>query len=118
MTRLVSRASARYYRRPMPERAVILRRTTRLDLVSGDLDTLVPALSPEVLQQLIRHRGPEACASLLVAMTPQQLEAVLDIDLWAAPYAGVDQVFDAARFGEWLESLADAGEAVTARVIG
>ena len=102
----------------MPERVAALRRPTRVDLASRDVHALVPALAPEVLHKLIRHRGPEACASLLVAMTPQQLEAVLDLDLWAAPRAGVDETFDAGRFGEWLESLADAGEAVAAEVIG
>jgi len=50
-------------------------------------------------------------------MTSRQLEAVLDLDLWVAPRPGLDEVFDADRFGEWLESLAEAGESEAALVI-
>jgi hypothetical protein len=46
--------------------------------------------------------------------TPEQLSRVFDLDLWQASRPGVDERFDAARFGTWLQVLLDAGPAVAA----
>jgi hypothetical protein len=77
---------------------------------------VVPRLSPEVLHQLIQHRGLDACGPLVSAATPQQLASVLDLDLWrAAP--GLDDRFDERPFGSWLETLMDEDEAVAVRLL-
>jgi hypothetical protein len=77
----------------------------------------VPQLAPETIHDLIRHRGLDACGDLVAAATPEQLTSVLDLDLWSPARPGLDERFDAARFGEWVEVLIDAGETVAARTI-
>jgi hypothetical protein len=47
--------------------------------------------------------------------TPEQLVRVFDLDLWRAAEPGVDEQFDADRFGIWLEVLMDAGASLAAR---
>src|SRR5215831_3794514 len=81
------------------------------------LAQVVSRLSPDVLHQVIRHHGLDACAALVAAATPQQVTAILDLDLWRPVAAGGTERFDAARFGAWLEALMEEGEAVAARVI-
>src|SRR6476660_7850779 len=68
------------------------------------LAQIVPRLAPEVLHQLIRERGLEACGAFIALSTPEQLAAVLDLDLWQAAPGRNDQ-FDPSRFGTWLEAL-------------
>ena len=85
-------------------------------LDSPHLAQMVPRLAPEVLHQLIRERGLEACASLIAASTPSQLASVLDLDLWQTSPIRDDQ-FDERRFGTWLEALMNEGEAVAVRVV-
>jgi hypothetical protein len=77
----------------------------------------VPQLAPETIHDLIRHRGLEACGDLIAAATPEQLTSVLDLDLWSPARPGLDERFDVARFGEWVEALIDAGETVATRII-
>ena len=74
------------------------------------LARVVPHLAPEALHQLIRHRGLDACGELVVAMTPEQLTSVFDLDLWPHRRPGRDEHFDEDRFGEWLELLTDTGD--------
>src|SRR5437660_8892877 len=81
------------------------------------LPQVVARLSPEVLHQVIRHNGLDACGALVAAATPQQVAAILDLDLWRPAAAGGAEQFDAARFGAWLEALMQEGDAVAARVI-
>ena len=81
------------------------------------LAQVVPRLSADVLHQVIRHHGLDACTALVAAATPQQVTAILDLDLWRPAAAGGTERFDAARFGDWLEALMEEGEAVAARVI-
>jgi hypothetical protein len=81
------------------------------------LAQVVSRLTPEVLHQVIRHHGLEACGALVAAATPQQVTAILDLDLWRPTAAGSTEHFDAARFGEWLEALMEEGNVVAARVI-
>ena len=73
--------------------------------------------SPEALHQLVLHHGVEACTDLIAAATPEQVTAVLDLDLWRPIAPGEDARFDADRFGEWLEALVDADPAVAARIV-
>ena len=49
--------------------------------------------------------------------TPEQLASVLDLDLWRAGQPGRDEQFDAARFGEWIEVLADLDAAASAQTL-
>jgi len=81
------------------------------------LAQVVSRLSPDVLHQVIRHHGIEACGALVAAATPQQVSAILDLDLWRPAAAGGTELFDAPRFGAWLEALMEEGEAVAARII-
>src|SRR5262245_27783386 len=97
-------------------------RTDRADdrlarlLDSPQLVQLVPRLAPEVLHDLIRQRGLEACVPLVAAATPRQLASVLDLDLWR-PTPGGTERFDQRRFVSWLETLMAEGEEVAARVV-
>ena len=86
-------------------------------LDSPDLALVVPQLAPETLHRIIQQHGLEACEDLVVAATPQQLTSLFDLDLWRHPQPGLDEQFDADRFGEWLEVLVGAGDAVAARTV-
>ena len=81
------------------------------------LARVAPHLAPEVLHGLIRHAGLEQCVDLVEALSPTQLTAVLDLDLWRAPVPGADEELDADRFAEWLEALAGHDPATAARVL-
>jgi hypothetical protein len=85
-------------------------------LESPHLARIVPRLSPEVLHLVIRDHGLDACGALIAAATPQQLTSVLDLDLWRTT-PGRDDRFDEQRFGAWLETLMEEGDAVAARVV-
>ena len=86
-------------------------------LDAPNLARLVPHLAPETLHQLIRHGGLDVCGELVASATPQQLTSLLDLDLWRHAQPGRDEQFDADRFGEWLELLADTGGTVAARIV-
>jgi hypothetical protein len=92
------------------------RRLLRL-LDRPDLARLAPHLAPEVVHRLIRHAGLETCVDLVEASTPEQLAAILDLDLWRAPGPGGDEELDADRFVHWVETLVDRDAATAARVI-
>jgi Family of unknown function (DUF6178) len=47
-------------------------------------------------------------------VTPAQLSHVFDLDLWRPPRPGLDEQFDAARFGVWIEVLVEAGAELAA----
>jgi Family of unknown function (DUF6178) len=96
-----------------PESASALARLTD----TPHLAQVVSRLTPEVLHQLIRHHGLDACGPLVAAATPKQVTAILDLDLWRPAAAGGTEQFDAVRFGAWLEALMEEGEAVAARII-
>ena len=81
------------------------------------LARVVPHLAPEVLHQLVRHRGLDACGELVTLATPEQLTSLLDLDLWRHTHGGRDEQFDVDRFGEWLEVLVHTGESVAARTL-
>src|SRR4051812_8468392 len=73
--------------------------------------------SPEALHQLVRQHGVEACADLIAAATPEQVGAVLDLDLWRPATPGGAARFDPARLGDWRGARVDADPAVAARIV-
>jgi hypothetical protein len=85
-------------------------------LDAPDLPARVAQLAPETLHQLIRTAGLDACGPLVAAATPDQVTRVLDLDVWQARPER-DDLFDAARFGAWLEMLADIDAAAAARLL-
>src|SRR5215510_31593 len=86
-------------------------------LDSPFLARVVPHLAPEMLHQLIQHRGLDACGELVTSATPAQLTSLFDLDLWRRAQPGRDAEFDVSRFGEWLEVLVNAGDSVAARTV-
>lgn len=83
-------------------------------LHTPDLAKVVPRLPPGVLHGVIQRCGLEDCSELVALVTPEQLARVLDVDIWRARSPGVDEAFDADRFGLWLEVLVQAGAPVAA----
>ena len=77
----------------------------------------VPQLPPEVLHRVIQHCGLADCAGLMTLATPGQLARVFDLDLWRPAAPGLDEQFDARRFGEWLEAMLDAGASSAASTL-
>ena len=78
---------------------------------------VVPRLPPELLHRVIERCGLEDCGELVALATPAQVARVLDLDLWRSPDAGVDEQFDADRFGVWIEVLVEQGADVAARTV-
>lgn len=95
-------------------------RDTRGDrLLDRILDTphlarAVPRLRPELFHRVIRSCGLEDCAELVALATPDQLARVFDLDLWRTGRPGLDEQFDADRFGLWLEVLVESSASVAA----
>src|ERR1700730_1736358 len=72
------------------------------------LARVVPQLQPQVLHRVIQNFGLEDCGELVALATPEQLARVFDLDLWRAAQPGMDEQFDADRFGVWLEVLMES----------
>jgi hypothetical protein len=85
-------------------------------LDNAPLDRIVPRLAPETLHQIVLRHGLRYSADVLLAATPAQLDTLADLDLWQQVPGG-DSQFDVNRFGEWLETLADADERGAARTL-
>jgi hypothetical protein len=66
---------------------------------------------------MIVRRGIENCGDILALATPGQLASLADLDLWRAGAPGRDEEFDAARFGVWVEVLAESGASLAAQKI-
>jgi hypothetical protein len=81
------------------------------------LAQVIPQLQPEVLHRVIQSCGLEDCGELVALATPDQLVGVFDFDLWRSERPGVDEQFDAGRFGLWLEVLVESGASVAARKV-
>jgi hypothetical protein len=81
------------------------------------LAAVVPRLPPDTLHRVIAHCGLESSGALLALATPAQVAHVLDLDLWRRPEAGLDEQFDAERFGVWIDVLVEQGVDVAARMI-
>lgn len=94
-------------------------------LNTPDLEIIVPRLQPEVLHRVIQTCGLEDCAEFVALATSGQLARILDLDVWrvrasgGAGTAGIDEAFDADRFGVWLAVLMESGaEVATEKLIG
>src|ERR1700730_17054303 len=108
-----------YHRRPMPKSDLPARRGPQ-HLLERILDTpnlaqVVPQLPAEMLHRVIEHCGLEDCGEIVALATPAQLARVFDLDLWRADQPGRDELFDADRFGVWLEVLMESGATAAAR---
>lgn len=86
-------------------------------LDTPNLAQVVPQLQPELLHRVIEHCGLEDCSEIVALTTPEQLARVFDLDLWRPEEAGLDEQFDAARFGVWLEVLLETGAVEAARKV-
>jgi len=79
------------------------------------LERVVPRLQPELLHRVIQSCGLEDCGELVMLATPEQLTRIFDLDLWRSSQPGMDEQFDADRFGVWLEVLAEFGSSMAAQ---
>jgi hypothetical protein len=68
-----------------------------------------------MLHRVIQSCGLEDCGELVALATPDQLKAVFDLDLWRTGQPGLDEQFDADRFGVWLEVLMESGARIAAQ---
>src|SRR5262249_11834380 len=84
-------------------------------LNTPSLERAVPRLRPDLLHQVIQSCGLEDCGEIVALATPEQLAHVFDLDLWRAAQPGMDERFDADRFGVWLEVLVENGPAAAAQ---
>ncbi len=66
---------------------------------------------------MIQRCGLEDCAALIGVVTPAQLSAVFDLDLWNSPLPGGEELFDTDRFGIWLDVLLESGADVAASTL-
>jgi hypothetical protein len=83
------------------------------------LEQVVPRLQPDVLHRVIQSCGLEDCGELVALATPEQLARIFDLDLWRAGRPGMDEQFDADRFGLWIEVLVESGaEAAAQKLAG
>jgi len=86
-------------------------------LSTPDVALVIPHLQPEVLHRVIQSCGLEDCSELVAMATPEQLQRVFDLDLWRASEPGLDERFDADRFGIWLDVLMESGAAIAAEKV-
>ncbi len=80
-------------------------------------DRLARRLDPSRLERIIRRRGLEDCADLVARISPDQLAAIFDIDLWRSARPGTDDTLDADRFGLWVAALVEAGAGTAANAL-
>jgi hypothetical protein len=76
-------------------------------------------VSVQDVLKLVRNKGVEECAELIRFLPPDKLRAVIDHDVWknrSDRGKGRSEVFDAAQFLRWLQTLLSTGpdEAVDA----
>jgi Family of unknown function (DUF6178) len=84
-------------------------------LNTPSLEHVVPRLRPDLLHRVIESCGLEDCGEIVALATPEQLASIFDLDLWRAAQPGLDEQFDADRFGVWLEVLVETGAAAAAQ---
>ena len=93
------------------------RRALQRILDTPHLAKAVPQLPAELLHRVIQHQGLEDAAEIVALASPEQLARVFDLDLWQPAHAGLDEQFDAERFGVWLHVLLEGGDASAARIL-
>src|ERR1700680_1642059 len=106
-----ARRSGTPAQRDMPDPRPLLDRI----LDAPHLARVVPQLQPQVLHRVIQRCGLEDCGELVALATPEQLARVFDLDLWRADQPGRDELFDADRFGVWVEVLMESGATAAAQ---
>jgi hypothetical protein len=79
-----------------------------------DLPEIIKNLDAGLLTRLIRHVGLEDSGPIVFHATAEQLKKVFDEDLWRNEAPGQPEVFDAGRFGLWLNIMMENGPAFTA----
>src|SRR5262245_17029884 len=84
-------------------------------LNTPSLEHVIRRLRADLLHRVIQTCGLEDCGEIVALATPEQLERIFDLDLWRAARAGLDEQFDADRFGVWLEVLVESGAAAAAQ---
>jgi Family of unknown function (DUF6178) len=84
-------------------------------LNTPSIEHVIPRLRPDLLHRVIQTCGLEDCGEIVALATPEQLARIFDLDLWRAAKAGRDELFDADRFGVWLEVLVESGAAAAAQ---
>src|SRR5215471_13113340 len=83
------------------------------------LEQVVPRLQPGLLHRVIQSCGLEDCGEIVALVTSDQLARIFDLDLWRAGLPGMDEQFDAGRFGVWIEVLVESGvEAAAQKLAG
>src|SRR4030095_13708170 len=92
-------------------------RRTVLDRIldTPHLEHVIPRLQPELLHRVVQSCGLEDCGELVALATPEQLQRIFALDLWRPAQPGMEEQFDADRFGVWLEVLAEFGADTTAQ---
>lgn len=85
--------------------------------MDNTLARAVQQLPPEELHRLIKTRGLLASGDLIAVATPQQLQRVLDLDLWRPARPGMDPVLDPNRFAEWVEMLVESDAATALQTL-
>ena len=103
------------FKDPAPQKSQDRRTVLDRILDTPCLEHVVPRLQPELLHRVIQSCGLEDCGELVVLATPEQLTRIFDLDLWHSAQPGMDEQFDADRFGLWLEVLAEFGASAAAR---
>src|SRR5262249_41837715 len=83
------------------------------------LEQVVPRLLPDLIHRVIQSCGLEDCGELVALATSEQLARIFDLDLWRTGRPGMDEQFDAGRFGVWIEVLVEYGaEAAAHKLAG
>jgi hypothetical protein len=70
---------------------------------------VIQQLDARALSQLIHHVGLEDAGEIVAFASTEQLERVFDDDLWRSHEPGMEERFDPARFGLWLEVMLEMG---------
>ncbi|MGD9210804.1 MAG: DUF6178 family protein [Desulfobacteraceae bacterium] len=83
-------------------------------LEQPQLPAIIQRLDASMLTKLIHHIGLEDSAEIVSMTTANQLKSVFDEDLWHSEAPGKNEIFNAERFGLWLEILLESGPAFAA----